>query len=210
MNASKSKSMIKNNRERQKNIMLTTTYSRIVIVLEQNAAHRMLDTLTDIIQTTISSYKKNYDWEEVNLALKKMLAFNHFCRHRKVETVMIPVVRNSSIQMHRLITELDELGQESLKNIRFLFREQQIDHNLQEICPEKLLELMEQYCRDFSNRLAREELELLPIADSLLSSEDWFCIAIDCMHEEIEGTQIGGKNTIQADQPDCSNVLILH
>lgn len=164
--------------------MLTATYSQIAISLEQNNAHRMLNKLTETIQTTLWNYQKTFDFEEVNTTLKKLLDFNHFCRQRKVETVMIPAVRRNSTEMQYFIAELDLLGVDSLRDIHYFFRERQVNKDFHDPNAEKLLSLMEEYCRSFSKRLEKEELELFPIARQLLSNDDWFCIAVDYMYEE--------------------------
>lgn len=164
--------------------MLTATYSQIAISIEQKNAHKMLDSLKETIQKATWNYKQYFDVEEVNSSLRKLLDFNHYCRQRKVETLMIPAIRRSSNDLHRFIAELDLLGLDPLKDIHFMFREKQIDKDLDDISAEKLLSLMEQYCHNFSKRLEKEELELFPIARRVLSNDDWFCIAVDCMSDE--------------------------
>jgi hypothetical protein len=170
--------------------MLTSTYSQIAISIEQNNAHKMLDSLKDNIQKAAWNYRQYYDLDEVNSSLRKLLDFNHYCRQRKVETLMIPAIRRCSNDMHRFIAELDFLGLDPLKDIHLMFREKQIEKNLDEISAEKLLTLMEQYCHNFSKRLEKEELELFPIARRVLSNDDWFCIAVDCMSDEPSNLKI--------------------
>jgi hypothetical protein len=196
--------------ERQIRQMLTATYSQIAISIEQNNAHEMLANLQDNIQKAAWNYQQHFDMDEVNLSLKKLLDFNHFCRHRKIETLMIPAIRRSSNDMHRFIAELDFLGIDPLKDIHFMFREKQIDKDPDEINAEKLLSLMEQYCHNFSKRLEKEELELLPIARRVLSNDDWFSIAVDCLSDEPSALQIDHIENEEISMPLKSGHPLLH
>lgn len=103
-----------------------------------------------------------------------------------METLMIPAVRRSLSEKSTLLSELDCLSQEALKNIRSLYRQTRVVYETEKISVEALLSLMLDYCHKLMQRLEKEEIELYPVARQLLSSDDWFSIAVASMQIEMK------------------------
>lgn len=163
--------------------MLTATYSFIAISIEQKNAYKRLSKLQDDIQNVSWDYQRYFDVAPVDSIMRKLLDFNKYCRNRKIETLMIPAMRKTSGELQMFLSELDALSIDVLKRIHFLYRQTQLADNTDEFGAEEILALMEQYCQNYFKRLEKEEMELFPIARRLLSNDDWFCIAVECMSD---------------------------
>jgi hemerythrin-like domain-containing protein len=166
--------------------MLTATYSLIAISNEQKNTYQMLTGLTRSIQSVSWQYKEHLDRKCVNAMLRKLLDFNQFCRRRKVETLMIPAVRRSSPETSTLLSELDNLNQQALKNIHCLYRQTGLISETEEMSVDALLMQMLEYCQHLMLRFEKEDIELYPLARRLLSNDEWFNIAVASMQNEIK------------------------
>ncbi|WP_157691630.1 hypothetical protein [Noviherbaspirillum autotrophicum] len=165
--------------------MLTATYSLVAIAAEQDAAHRALRKLRHSIQNMWYGFQ-NIDFSFLESALAKLGEFDEYCRKRKLEMYVIPVVRNAKREADALLAELDALS-DSARSIlhtaceRLSALVEGKSDQLHGICL-----AMESYCDRLHTRLTREEDELFPMLRRLLSVEEWFGIAAQFLSDDAD------------------------
>jgi hemerythrin-like domain-containing protein len=162
--------------------MLTATYSLIAISNEQSATQSILRK----VQQSIQSLRRNLqqiDLPALDAVLEQVTRFDLLCHARKVERYLIPAIKAVTHAADGLLAELDMLSTSASKLLRSagdVLGRRTADR-------EQLMEThssLELYCHKMSIRLAREESELFPIAQSVLSVEEWFAVAEHFLSED--------------------------
>ena len=165
--------------------MLTVTYALVTISVEQKKARGMLSVLQQQIQRSTQELK-TADRNCFESVLYQMVQFDEACRWRNVERYVIPTLRRVSKEADALIAELDALSSKAegiLRSIRG-HAWQAFEQGTDGIG--ELYRSMEQYCHNLRQRLAKEEDELLPIAQRVIPSEEWFDIAAQFISHDAE------------------------
>lgn len=155
--------------------MLTATYSLIAISNEQNAIQRVLRK----VQQSIQSLRRNVqqiDLIALRTVFEQVTHFDMLCHARKVERYLIPAIKAVTHAADGLLAELDLLSASGSKLLRsagdvigrrFADRDQLIETHGS----------LDLYCQKMAIRLDREEIELFPLAQRMLSVEEWFAVA---------------------------------
>jgi len=155
--------------------MLTTTYSLIVLSIEQKNAR---GSLSEIQQYIKSNARNLNDSDPVALesAVDKLSEFDQYCHERKVEMYVIPAIRKVTREADSLLAELEQLSSSSVNILR------SVRDSLRLVCEqgaakiEELCSSMERYCNNRYQRLIKEE-ELFRIAQRVIPIDGWFAIA---------------------------------
>ena len=157
--------------------MLTATYSFVALATEQDNARGTLARLQQYVRDAWDSLQ---GFDAVEAALGKLQQFDKYCRQRKIEVHLVPVLRRACDEAERLIGELQCIA----------------DHGFSLLCsvraalaakrerPTELWHQLDQYCETGLVLLEREERELLPLAKRVLSVEDWFGIAAQLLSSD--------------------------
>lgn len=162
--------------------MLTSTYSLVAIAAEHDHARSRLSRLRQQLQ---SSWKALHqiDFAFLDNTHQRLLQFDAYFRKRKIELHLIPVLRALGREAQNLLNELDALSARAsmllgaiAEQLRGLFD-----------APEQARAAVDGYCASLSQRLEREDKELLPLARRLLSVEDWFSIATQMLEDDTGG-----------------------
>ena len=156
--------------------MLTATYSLVAIAAEQEKARKLLCKLQQYVQTAWKGLQ-GLDFPFLETAFGKLTRLENYCRSRKLELYLMPVLRAASQEAEELVLELEGLRSRCTDVIRHIGRQLRGVTTLGAAGASGLLQSMETYCSCLSTRFEREEKELLPLARRLLSVEDWFTIA---------------------------------
>jgi hypothetical protein len=165
--------------------MLTVTYALVTISVEQKKARGMLSVLQQQIERNAQELKAP-DRSCFESVLYQLVQFDEACRWRNVERYVIPTLRRVSKEADALISELDALSCRAdgiLRSVRGRAR-QAFEQGTDGIG--ELYRSMEQYCHNLFQRLAKEEEELLPIAQRVIPSEEWFDIAAQFISHDAE------------------------
>lgn len=162
--------------------MLTATYSIIAIAAEQDKACHMLGRLQQQMETAWKGLQR-LDFGMLDATFNRLMHFEHFCRSRKIERYLMPTLRRFGRDAEMLVSDLEILGSKATGILRVVGEQlsSAFDHGL--VKAGELCNSMDLYCRHASIRLEREERELLPVARRLLTVEDWFGIAAQCLSE---------------------------
>lgn len=156
--------------------MLTATYSLVAIAAEQEKARKLLGKLQQYVQTGWKGLQ-GLDFPFLETAFGKLVRIENYCRSRKLELYLMPVVRAVSREAEELVLDLEKLRSRCTDAIRHIGGQLRGATMLGAAERSEVLQSMETYCSCLFTRFEREEKELLPMARRLLSVEDWFTIA---------------------------------
>jgi hemerythrin-like domain-containing protein len=165
--------------------MLTATYSLVALSVEQKNARNMLSRLHAQIRNILQNLH-SINHACLESAITKLEQFEEYCRKRKVETYVIPAIRQSTRKADPILAELETLSSRSIGILRALHEQwrnaiEQGMAGVKNICSG-----MEMYCHHLYERFAKEEEQLFPVVISLLPNEQWFDIAAKFLHEDDE------------------------
>ncbi|MGZ3237212.1 MAG: hypothetical protein ACXU8A_07545 [Burkholderiaceae bacterium] len=176
--------------------MLTATYTLAAISVEQRNARRMLLRLEHGMQSSNRPVGERIDLDYIKTLFSKIIRFDKYYRTRKVELFMIPTIRNVTTEMDSLLADLESLSLRALHIIQSVYDRLQVVFVLDIDNVNAIFSSMEDYCKNLLERMDKEDTKLFPLAQRLLSIEEWFAIAVDCLSDEVNnhgGRQIGGN-----------------
>lgn len=165
--------------------MLTVTYALVTLSVEQKKARGNLAALQQQIRSSAAKLE-SIDRSCFESILYQLVQFDESCRWRNLELYVIPALRSATSEADDLMAELESFsstGENILRETRAnLWRvfNQGIE-GVNELCT-----AMESYCHHLLKRLAKEERELLPLAQRVISSEDWFDLAAQFISHDAE------------------------
>jgi len=170
--------------------MLTITYALISLSVEQKRAHKLLSTVQQLFQNS-SADRQRTDPVILESVVSQLAKLDASCHRRKVEVYVIPAIQNATKEADSLLAELESLsatGLRILDSVREWVR-QAFDQGVTEV--KELYSSVELYCNNLLHRLAKEEEELLPLAQRVISSVEWFAIGVQFLsiHAENKARQ---------------------
>jgi hypothetical protein len=165
--------------------MLTLTYALVALSVEQKKVQGRLSELQQCVEKARSA-TTGIGHSEAESLLSEFLRLDDNCQSRNIELYVLPAIRSLSPQGDSLLAEVDEIaakGRIVLKRIR---------SNLRKIAPQgefvgaDFFDPLETYCHFLTRRLTTEEMHLLPLAQRIISSDEWFDIAAKFISQESE------------------------
>ncbi len=163
--------------------MLTMTYSLVAMTIEQKNTRKMLLELEQKIKNNNWNDTKNCDLSYIKMILNKFIQFDKYFHSRKVEIYVIPAIRKTTEKIDCLLAELESLSSQAINSIRLMYEKTQRTISKEGIKTDVLFSSMEHYCQSLLKRLIKEEEQLFPVVRCLLTSEEWFTIAVECMSD---------------------------
>lgn len=161
--------------------MLTTTYSIVMLNGEQQKARNLVSRLEQYLCNDVGK-EEGKELVSLQRAFARLLTAYSYCSERKVELFVIPLVRSFlSVEAHALLANLDACTLYCTRIIEYAHH--QIGRAVEgaHIDGETLVSAMRLFCTQATQRLVLEEEELFPLAHRLLSEDDWFNIASQCL-----------------------------
>lgn len=168
--------------------MLIATYVLSTLSIEQKKERHFISSIQHYLQFNADQLH-HIDPAVIELQLDQLTHFAESRHQLKVEACLMPAVRKATREADPLLADLESLsrlGSDMLRSVRQCLR-----HALQRGQAQIMLlcQTMESYCQNLLARLAKEEHELLPLAQRVISSEDWFDIGTtflshDASHNE--------------------------
>jgi hemerythrin-like domain-containing protein len=165
--------------------MLTATYSLVAIAAEQDRAQGMVARLQQYLQGAWQGLQ-NIDFAFLDHAVNRLFRLDDYCRLRKIEQHLVPLLRGASREADGLIAELDALSAKGAELVHGLREQFAFAFDLSRGAAGRLCHSMELYCDCLSARLKKEEEMLLPLARRLLSFEQWFALAEKFLPQQAE------------------------
>jgi hypothetical protein len=156
--------------------MLTATYALVALSVEQKKSRGILSSLQQQLQACLQSPETAVR-PAIESILNQLVQFDEACHWRNLELFIIPALRRTASEAGALVAELESLsaaGEKTLGAVRCRLRQacEQGSDGMAELAG-----ALERYCQNLMQRLAREEEELLPMAERLISGDEWFEIA---------------------------------
>lgn len=161
--------------------MLTITYSIGMLSKEQQNARRILAGLEHSLHAQPCTDQNGISLPWLETVFKRLMNVNRFCHERKVELYLAPTVHNVARDDADMFTRLDSLNTNSTRILRYACDQAHRILTGKEAGTEQLVTAIELYCEQLHERFSLEEKELLPAACRLLSTEEWFQIAAQCL-----------------------------
>jgi hemerythrin-like domain-containing protein len=155
--------------------MLTATYAVLSLSAEQDAERSFIFRILEYLRQHAGQTEK-IDPACLASQLNQLTQFAEARHQPKIENCLIPAVRRATSDADALLADLEALrrvGGNMLRAVRKYMRTL-----FQRGAPrmERLCRMMELYCHNLLMRLAKEEQELLPLAQRVISRDAWFKI----------------------------------
>jgi len=165
--------------------MLTTTYAFLSLSMEQKRLHSLLSATQQLLQIS-SANKQHLDPATLASVGEQFAKLDVSCRTRKVEMYIIPAVQKATKEADPLLAELESsnaLGRRILDSVKEWVRLALVQNPVE---MSELYSSIERYCNNLLERLTKEENELLPLAQRVISSDEWFVMGAQFLAMDTE------------------------
>jgi hemerythrin-like domain-containing protein len=162
--------------------MLTGTYALLTLSVEQKKERNFISRILHYLQINAGK-PQDIDPACLQSQLHELTQFAESRHKRKVERCVIPAVRKATDEAGSLLEDLEALSRIGSSMLRFVRRSlRRAAISLAQI--ERLCRTMQRYCLNLLERLAKEEEHLLPLAQRVISHEEWFQIGTKFMSDD--------------------------
>lgn len=162
--------------------MLTITYSLIAMAAEQERARGLLSQLQQCLQAAWRGLQA-VDLAFLETAFSKLVRLEEYRRIRKLELHLTPTLRAAVREAEHLIAELDLLSGRCRDIVRHVGKQLAALRAFGMRNVNEPVQAMDTYCTCLFARFEKEETQLLPLAQRLLSVEEWFALATNFLGE---------------------------
>lgn len=173
--------------------MLTATYVLLTLSIEQKKERHFIARLLQYVQSRARK-PSEIDPVFIESQLEELTRFAEARHQHKLEACLMPAVRNAGGECGAVLSELEalaRLGRAIQTTVRKCLRRAM----RRGATRSKLLcRTVDLYCQNLLKRLDKEEQELLPLAQKLISSEEWFEIGSMFLAED--GAQLPPPRTL--------------
>lgn len=165
--------------------MLTSTYALISLSSEQKRVHDLLVMVQRLLQDS-STERPRSDQVILDSIGRQLTRLDASCHRRKMEIFVIPAIMSATKEADFLLAELETLSATCLQVLESVghWVQQAVDDGTREVT--ELYSLVALYCNSMLLRLAKEEDALLPLAQRVISSDDWFAIGVQFLSHDAE------------------------
>ncbi|SEO54222.1 hypothetical protein SAMN05428959_109192 [Duganella sp. CF517] len=163
--------------------MLTATYVLLTLSIEQKKERHFISRLLQHVQS-IARRPQEIDPVFIESQLKELTSFAEARHQRKVEACLMPAVRAADSNCTALLNDLEalsRLGSAMLNAVHKCLRRAMRRSASQ---GKFLCRTIDLYCQNLLKRLDKEEQELLPLAQKVISSDEWFEIGSQFLAQE--------------------------
>jgi hemerythrin-like domain-containing protein len=155
--------------------MLVSTYAMLAISAEQKQERGFILCIQKYLQEHVGNrHAIDPVWIASQLdGLTRLAELRH---HVKIEGILMPAVRNATRDAGPLLAGLESLSRVGDDVLRSVRKCQRRAYRCEVAQNKFLRRTIELYCQNLLKRLLKEEQELLPLAQRVISGEDWFAI----------------------------------
>lgn len=154
--------------------MLTSTYTLVVLSIEQTAVRAALQALSDELRALPGDYATLAAGRAAQLCAELRRAVDD-CHWRKLDKFLVPVLRNSSRAAQDLLQDLERLSSEASASMAQA--EACVGAGDRPVERARFCAAVEACITALRLRLEREQHELLPLARGTVGGDAWFAIA---------------------------------
>lgn len=163
--------------------MLTGTYALLTLSVEQKNERNFISRILHYLQINADK-PQEIDPAQLQVQLDELTLFAESRHKRKVERCVIPAVRKATDEATPLLDDLETLSRIGSSMLRFVRRNLRRAADIGTDHIERLCRTMQRYCLNLLERLAKEEQHLLPLAQRVISHEEWFHIGTKFMSDD--------------------------
>lgn len=186
--------------------MLTLTYALVALSVEQRKVRgRVLE-----LQQEIQIERKQRlltNQAHVDTLVSQFIKLDEACRTRNIERYVLPAIRSATSEADSLLADIDALtlmGRITLKTVHARLR-QATAHGSFEL--DYLCDSLQQYCQDMLKRLELEEGQVLPLAQRVISSDEWFDIAARFISSDLGRSE---RETLDVEEEQAVHATPIH
>ncbi len=155
--------------------MLLATYALLALSVEQKKERTFIETILRYLRANAHK-PQEIDPDCLKSQLDELTLFAEARHKRKIEGCLMPALRKATHDADPVLAELQSLnraGSNMLRSVRRRLR-RAFGHGATHM--KLLCRSMERYCQNLLDRLTKEEQELMPLAQRVISSDEWFTI----------------------------------
>ncbi len=163
--------------------MLTGTFALLTLSVEQKNERNFISRILHYLQINVDT-PQDIDPVCLQSQLDELTLFAESRHKRKVERCVIPAVRKATDEAKPLLEDLEALSRIGSSMLRFVRRNlrRATECSMEQMA--RLCRTMQRYCLNLLERLAKEEQHLLPLAQRVISHEEWFYIGTKFMSDD--------------------------
>jgi hemerythrin-like domain-containing protein len=172
--------------------MLLATYALLTLLIEQKEERRFIARIQNYL-ARFAGRPNDIDASFLESQLDKLAVLAESRHKRKLDNCVIPAVRKATDDAAPLLEVLEKLnrsGMAILRDMRESLRLATVN-GTQQIA--QLFSALDDYCKNLLERLAREENELLPLAQRVIPGETWFTIGTTFMAQDADRNERTGR-----------------
>jgi hemerythrin-like domain-containing protein len=166
--------------------MLTATYVILSLSAEQKKERQFISRLLQYVQA-IRRRPQEMDPAYIESQLKELTTFAESRHQRKLEACLMPAVRAADSNCGPLINDLETLSRHGGITLAAVYKCLRRAMRRSASQCKFLCRTIDLYCHNLLKRLDREEQELLPLAQKVISSAEWFEIGRELLAQEDSG-----------------------
>lgn len=170
--------------------MLTATYVILSLSAEQKKERQFISRLLQYVQS-IRRRPQEMDPAYIASQLEQLSSFAEARHQRKLEACLMPAIRAAGRAADRncdaLINDLESLSRHGSATLDAVHRCLRRAMRRSATQCKFLCRTIDLYCHNLLKRLDREEQELLPLAQKVISSAEWFEIGRELLAQEDNG-----------------------
>ena len=153
--------------------MLTATYVLLTLSIEQKKERHFISRLLQYVQS-IARRPQEIDPAFIESQLKQLTSLAEARHQHKVEACLMPAIRAAEPNCTPLLNDLECLSQRGSAMLNAVYRCLRRAMRRSASHGKFLCKTVDLYCQNLLKRLDKEEQELLPLAQKVISSEEWF------------------------------------
>ncbi|HAT29546.1 MAG TPA: hypothetical protein DCW29_01440 [Janthinobacterium sp.] len=153
--------------------MLIATYALLTLYVEQNKERGIISRIRHYLQAH-AGRPHRLDPARLQVQLDELAGFAEARHQHKVKECLMPAVRHATHEADHLLADLESLNRVGSNMLRSVRRRLHLAFAKGGAQIRMLVCTLERYCENVLERLAKEEQELLPLAQRVFSSEQWF------------------------------------
>lgn len=153
--------------------MLTATYVLLTLSIEQKKERHFISRLLQYVQSS-ARRPQEIDPVFIESQLQQLASFAEARHQHKLEACLMPAVRAADQNSVALLNDLESLSQRGSAMLNAVYRCLRRAMRRSATHGKFLCKTVDLYCQNLLKRLDKEEQELLPLAQKVISSEEWF------------------------------------
>ena len=163
--------------------MLTATYVLLTLSIEQKKERNAISRLLQYVRS-FARRPQEIDPVFIESQLQELTSFAEARHQRKVEACLMPAVRAADANCVPLMNELEALSRLGRTMLRAVHKCLHRAMRRSASQGKFLCRTIDMYCQNLLCRLDKEEQELLPLAQKVISSEEWFEIGSQFLEQD--------------------------